>query len=603
MINKKFFKISVWAPALLCAAVSVLLLTVSCANQGYPSGGPVDKSPPIISKCIPEPNSLNQKGKLAVSCLFSEWIDPRMVEKSVSVFPRPADGFKVRVKGKSLFIASHRELAESTTYHIEIDASLKDLNGVSIGTPFHFVFSTGPVLDSGRVWGCVSGFDVNGPQPKIALFKSDANGFGDTAFYGIPAYLTQTDSSGSFRIDNIRRGIYEIIAFSDMDNNSRLTSAKEQAFAPVSRGFVLDSTTGPIILYPVSSDSSSKRIASLVAVDFAVVMGAWEEGTRTDDSLMSRIAKQLEPFKSGDTVKAVSIEEYIPVSGGKRFFLKLGSFMQPARYLLTYRPQSQFRSGSADTLTDTLLLNGFSKPDTVFPYITYSEPSGKSSLKPRIAVAWSKPVRPVNLSFVLADTAGDSVTCFCSEEYSDTTVFLTERALLPGRFYQMRIPDSSFRDVCGRFVVDTLKKEDTTALPGFVVKFSTVVEEELCYSLSGTSDCPESENRIWRFMPFGVRAVYECPDINGTYRFDSLPAGKGVIGFFIDKDGNGIPASGRLVPWQPPEVSIKLSDTVEARARWDVEGLVSKGCESCKTMRTGKKQSEMKRVKSKQSKK
>jgi hypothetical protein len=88
-------------------------------------------------------------------------------------------------------------------------------------------------------------------------------------------------------------------------------------------------------------------------------------------------------------------------------------------------------------------------------------------------------------------------------------------------------------------------------------------------------------------MPFGVKAVYECPDVNSRFRFDSIPAAKGVLGYFIDADGDGRPTPGRLLPWLAPEISEVLSDTVEAREGWDVEGIKVDGCDTC--LQNGKK--------------
>jgi hypothetical protein len=563
------------------SAVTVLIL--SCANQMHPSGGPVDKTPPSVSVCTPAPGSVSVSGKLNVTCVFSEWIDPRLASRSVSVFPPPEKGVKVTVKGKTLRIVSKSDLTDSTTYHVEINATMQDLNGISIGRPFHFVFATGPVLDSGSVSGCVSSTGgLKNRQPKIALFRHDSSGLADSMFFKTPSYATQTDSMGFFSLQNIRRGRYDIIAFADDDNNNRLSSAMEQCFAPVNKSFLLDDSAGPFVMYPVLADSARKHIVSLVALDSATVLGEWDPATRRDDSLSARLLPKIEPFEKNDTVLSLTITDYIYAPGPLRFFLRLGRNMKPVRYRLVYRPQPQTGTSASDTIYDTLLLNGFTARDTVVPSVRSFEPGGTVSLSPRVSIVWNRPMQALRTSFLIADTAGNSVECSCDTVFSDTTIFMLSEKLQPGRSYKLEFPDSSFTDVCGNIWIDTSRHADSADTSGFTMRFNTVSEENLCFSLSGSSTCLDADDtRIWKFMPFGVKAAWECRDIGAAFRFDSIPAAKGLLGYFIDADGNGINTPGRLLPWKSPEVSVILPDTIEARARWDVEGLSVEGCDIC----------------------
>ncbi|MBN1982060.1 MAG: hypothetical protein JW795_11045, partial [Chitinivibrionales bacterium] len=56
-------------------------------------------------------------------------------------------------------------------------------------------------------------------------------------------------------------------------------------------------------------------------------------------------------------------------------------------------------------------------------------------------------------------------------------------------------------------------------------------------------------------------------------RFDSLPSGKGTVTCFSDINGNSTHDRGRIFPWQAPEPIYTFADTIEARSRWDIEGV------------------------------
>jgi len=562
--------------ALRLALAGCAVLAASCANQMHPSGGPVDTSAPVVRLCTPESGSVNVPRRLRATVVFSEWIEPRSAEKSVTVFPAPLDGYKVTVKGRRIEISSKSALAESTTYHIEIGAALQDLHGMSIGTPFHFVFSTGPILDRAKVYGCVVAGQGKKGQPKVALFSRDSLGPGDTVLLSTPTYLMQTDTFGRFELSHIRPGHYDILAFIDADNNNRLTSAHEQAFAPVEKRFRLDSAAGPLTLYPVTCDSSVKRIASLRPQSATVVIGRWENGTRTDDPLLFDSSWVIVPVDTADSAALPPpfIADYTPIANSLRFVLTLSSPMRMIPYYLIYTPQSPMvHHTAAGTLRDTIRFNGTASADTTPPSIISREPSGIVPLKPRIALAWSEPVRARSLVWFVADSLGDTTVCTCESLFTDTTVFTLSRRLLPGRRYRLTITDTLFADMAGNAAHDTAA--------GFI-QFTTVAEENLCFSLSGSSTCLSGDAaRVWQFMPLGVKAVYSCPDNNAAFRFDSIPAGKGILGYFIDANGDGRPNEGRLFPWRPPEVVVTLPDTLEARARWDIEGIRVTGCGAC----------------------
>jgi hypothetical protein len=538
-----------------------------------PPGGPDDKTPPGVLSVAPAPGSVNHPVKTKVTIEFSEWVDPLQAERLLTLFPPLEKGHTVEITGKRLTIAPRKAFAESTTYHIEIGTGFKDLHGNSIGTPFQLVFSTGPVLDSGRVFGCVAQRQPSA-QPKAALFRHGEFPIHDTTLLGLPSYLTQTDSSGLFSFNNIRRGVYTLIAFLDSDNDNRLDAGKDAAFASSVRSVQVDSTVGPMVLYPASSDTVALRIASVKALTPLLASVDWSgiapAGFRVDTMRMSIVPRD-------SAIKPPQISAVVQLKNSSRCILRFNDSLRATGYGLAYTICQRIPNlTSADSLADTISFNGTTLADTVAPKLQATQPKGVVALMPAMSLVWSEPVQPSIATWWMADSTGDSVVVQIDTALSDTTVLNVARRLLPGKSYAMKIPASSFTDPSGN------PPADSTDSASVQIAFRTISEDSICYSLSGASAClPTDPRRIWMFSPINGAMPYRCNDRNATFRFDSIPGAKGLISWFVDSDSNRTVSSGSLFPWQTPEEIGSFADTVEARAHWDIEGIDITPCEVC----------------------
>ena len=551
-------------------ALSLLLvLLVSCARQVMPGGGPDDKTPPAIDRTRPALGAIKIPVHSSISFVFSKWIDKRTAEKSVSIFPPPAKGITIKVSGRTMVIKPVPAFAESTTYHIELNNSLFDLHGNSIGTPFHFFFSTGQSIDSGKITGCVVSSEKKLSQPKVALFGRMPGAFPDSLFFGLPSYVVQTDSAGLFRFDHIRKGTYELIAFNDANNDNRLEPPAEEVFAPLEKSLRLDSIIGPLPLYPITCDTSTNRVLLLKPVSAMLLMGTW-----------SRIPDTL-PFKtppgwSIETLEKKSagpgIMEYIPIAYSSRFYLRLTDTMSLASYRLVYPLQPRILRGIARR-DDTVRFNGLRDNDTVRPAVLGFSPEGIADLKPRIRLVWSKPVFATAATWTMADSLGDTAKLSIAKGLADSTIFQLNRRLRPGRHYRLQLSASLFHDINGIHPHDS----------GFgAYTLQTTAPDNLCSSINGFAPCLKRNPRgIWQYLPINASGTYKAEDRTGRFLFDSIPSGKGRMAYFIDYNNDDQPTPGSLIPWQKPEPYHIFADTIEARARWDVEGIELHGCEAC----------------------
>lgn len=545
--------------------ISLLTFFIYCAHQVPPSGGPEDKEGPTVVTMVPQPEAVNVRKNSRVILTFSEWLHPSS-NKGIAIYPEIP--IKTKVNGKRLEIRPVAPLNDSTTYHIVITTALKDLRNNPMGKPLSIVFSTGPALDSGTVSGCVADPSRQPLQPVVALFRAPWQPY-DTGFTGPASYLAQADSSGRFTLNHIRTGTYFCIAYNDKNADSRLDAGTETLFTPADSIITISAKHDEITLYPSGFDTLSQSIASVKAIDNRTIVGYWKKPW---DSLLypSHPEFSLETADSQPSVLSLTRQ---PTNLPTTFTLLCDTTLDSVSYRLIYTIKSLFDSA---TVTDTLRINGAALADTTKPFLKMFMPRNALRLQPDIRLIWSEPVFCKD-TLILADSLGDTLHLFGNTFASDTSHFRPEHSLLPGRTYTVTLFTSDARDLNN----NPLQSKDSTDT-ATVITISTIPADSIAISLQGKSPClTASPKRKWLFKPQKNDLTFTTADNHNSFRFDSLPSCKGKIGTFIDFNDNDIPDNGRLLPFVAPEPFIMFDDTIEARARWDIEGIELGPCDPC----------------------
>ncbi len=252
-----------------------LCLLLACAHQMMPGGGPEDHTGPVVVSSTPASGTTGVRRDCRITITFSKWITPASALKCASIQPPPAQGFTVRVSARNLEIAPRKPLADSTTYHVVIISALQDFHGNALTSAWSLVFSTGRVLDSGRLAGCIIDTTSRPFQAIVGLYSTKRGANADTIVFGAPDYLTQSDSSGFFSFLNIRSDAYRLVAFMDQNNNRRLDPGIERGFAPVLREVTISTKPDTVTLYPVETDTATSKLASAKALSAKLIQCTW----------------------------------------------------------------------------------------------------------------------------------------------------------------------------------------------------------------------------------------------------------------------------------------------------------------------------------------
>lgn len=206
-------------------AVIIIIAAGACAKQGSPSGGPRDTTPPEVVRSIPMNGTTNFSGK-TITITFNEYVVLDKIQEKFMISPPVEKRPEISTRGKSVVISIDENLRDSTTYTLYFQDAVRDLNEGNILENYQFVFSTGAYIDSlmldGRVYNAP---DLEVPPRMMVMLHSNLS---DTAPKTvIPDYISMTDQSGYFTVNNLRAGTYRIYALEDMNNNRKYEPADE----------------------------------------------------------------------------------------------------------------------------------------------------------------------------------------------------------------------------------------------------------------------------------------------------------------------------------------------------------------------------------------
>ena len=239
-------------PCLIICTALIFIIN-GCAKISTPSGGPKDRTPPVVVKSMPVNRSTNFKGN-KIEIDFDEYVVLDNINEKFMVSPPVKKKPKVFIKGKAVEVDFQDKLKDSTTYTLYFQDAIKDLNEGNVLQNFQFVLSTGPVLDSLSVTGNIyKADDLEVPEKTDAILYSE---LADSAVIKhLPEYISIVDKTGYFRIDNVHPGTYRLYGLKDEDNSKNYNSIDE-AFAFLDSTVVITTEKNFIPPAPIVKDTT-----------------------------------------------------------------------------------------------------------------------------------------------------------------------------------------------------------------------------------------------------------------------------------------------------------------------------------------------------------
>ena len=133
-------------------------------------------------------------------------------------------------RGKEVEAKFSKTLEKNRTYVVTIGKELKDIRGNSVtGQPYVYAFSTGPVLDKGKIEGKV--YTKMNERLKIFAYF-DQNEISDTLNpEKQQTGLCNADRwKGNYVFSNLPDGYFRLFAVTDDDRNNRFSKLTDKIF-------------------------------------------------------------------------------------------------------------------------------------------------------------------------------------------------------------------------------------------------------------------------------------------------------------------------------------------------------------------------------------
>jgi uncharacterized protein (DUF2141 family) len=240
--------------------IIVFIIINSCAKQSTPMGGAKDEKPPVLLSVLPVDQSTQIKPK-TIELIFNEYVKIENATKQIIITPKiNKDEMVTTVNKNKITIKLNQELEDNTTYVFNFQKSIKDITENNSAENIKLVFSTGDKIDSLVVSGKVSTtFLTNEKLMKdvmIGLYTLEDT---TNVLNASPYYITQSDSIGNFKLENIRPGKYKIYAWQDL-NNSLKAEEKTEPYAFLNDTLTINQNIDNVLLYLTKADISPFRI-------------------------------------------------------------------------------------------------------------------------------------------------------------------------------------------------------------------------------------------------------------------------------------------------------------------------------------------------------
>lgn len=211
-----------------------LLLLAACARQGTPTGGPRDETPPRFLSATPDTLSTNVSTDLnEIRINFDEFLILKDYTQNIIVSPPLASSTSytpVGTPNKYIRIKFTESLEPNTTYNINFGNAIQDHNEGNVLPYFQYVFSTGEYIDSLELKGKVKVPSIR-KQPEnlmVGLYKIDSTYNDSVILQQKPLYIAKANENGEFKLNYLKEGQYQLIAFDDEMNNMQYDFGQER---------------------------------------------------------------------------------------------------------------------------------------------------------------------------------------------------------------------------------------------------------------------------------------------------------------------------------------------------------------------------------------
>ena len=535
MVN---FKRTLSLTIVILAIISNFFIS-SCASVQAPTGGPKDTIQPVVIKELPKNLTKNFNVK-KIEIEFDEFIKLSNEFTEISISPSMDIPPTYKAKKEKLEIEFEEGLIPNTTYTINFGKGILDVNEGNILKNYTYVFSTGNEIDSLSISGKVINSLTKEKVKDVTVFIlpiSQDSLFGKKR----PNFFATTDTSGNFKLSNLREDTYRIYALNEQGGGDRIYNGRSEEIAFLKNPIKLNNDTSNILL----------SLFKEVPKQFSIL-----------DRKIEADGKILLTFNKA--IKEPSVEIIEPSTLNT---IKTVEFSNTRDSVKIWLPELTFDSikvavNSSKIALDTVNLRR-NKKDSYSETIGITDNTNNGKLRPgsELRIKFSAPIKSVNEKLI--SIMEDSIPLKNYTLLEDKNLQRSYTIKYPWRInkqYQLKIDNNAIEDIRGN-------KSKV-----YNRKFELDVEDNYG-SISVNITVPDtSKNYIIQWLSEDNKILKEDNiSKNQVLNYTRYPTGKYKIRVIYDLNKNKEWDTGNVILGIQPENTWSFEKIITLRPNWDLE--------------------------------
>ncbi len=521
----------------------ILVLAISCARVGAPTGGPIDETPPSLLNSTPTDGTTNFTGQ-TIQLTFDERIITRSIETDLIITPKPSGSYRARVNKKTLSLSFTEPFKENTTYSLSFGNTVQDITNNNPAEDLSLSFSTGEYIDSLTIQGQVLNLYNQEPIENLLVSLYTENDSLDI-LTGPASYYSRTDSLGNYKFRNLPNGKFRVYSVRDKNNNSQADSENE-----------------PFGFYSDTLDVST----SLTGIDFTI-QSLNTDKLRTTSARPFGVYFDISFNKPIDDFQILEGDDFIyskPENSKIRFYRMDRSYSDSTQVI--FRASDSLNHVHIDTAQITFNESRLGPADFT---IEVTPNSNELPPKDTISLSFNKPVIDFNADSLYYQL--DSITQVPIDVTTIVWNTLNTKASFPIDVVALLNQKSTSNISLSLKSAAFISADNDSSIEQS--KNISLLTTENSATIGGTV-VSEASNIIVQLLDGRTLKVLKS-STKKEFLFNYLPAGRYFIRVIRDLNANGKWDIGNVLTWESPEPAKFYYDDfyktklIEVRKNWE----------------------------------